>query len=170
MKLSGVGFTLLFCCTAMHSAWAHTMAGNAPPELQHFGQLVGQWSTTEEGLKPDGSGWTPSKGADWDFYWAFDGWVIRDVYISPPHSEAVEDESKRQRGVNLRIYNPEAKQWVMTWLTPALKKPSSFTAVSTKEQIVMLSVEPAANGNYSRITLFLFDRYSIRMEAGVVKR
>lgn len=50
-----------------------SMAKGAPPELMHWGKLVGQWSTKEEGLKPDGYAWQASKGADWDFFWAYNG-------------------------------------------------------------------------------------------------
>jgi len=133
---------------------AGKMADGAPAELMHWGKLVGQWSTTEEGLKPDGSGWQPSKGADWDFMWAYDGWGIQDNYTSPPLSVPVEDESKRQRGINLRIYNPTEKKWVLTWLTVASKAPNSFNATSNDEQVVMSSGEADANGNFSKITFF----------------
>ena len=130
------------------------MADGAPPELAHWEKLIGSWSTTEEGLAPDGSAWNPSKGADWNFYWSFNGWGIRDDYISPPVAEAVEDESKRQRGTNLRIYNPTTNQWVMTWLTPQSTQPQNFTATSTDDIIVMQSDKLNPQGQWSRITFF----------------
>ena len=130
------------------------MAEGAPAELAHWSKLIGEWSTTEEGFRPDGTGWDPSNGADWDFHWSFDGWGIRDDYTSPPAAEAVEDESKRQRGTNLRIYNPTTEQWVMTWLTPLSTAPGTFTATSTPEQIVMLSDDPNPQGFFGRITFF----------------
>ncbi len=136
------------------TAGPNGLAIGAPPEVAHFGKLIGEWSTTEEGLSQDGSAWEPSKGADWGFYWAFDGWGIRDNYTSPPISEIVEDESKRQRGTNLRIYNPATKQWVMTWLTVLSKTPVGFTATSTDEQIVMLSDIQNPQGFFGRITFF----------------
>lgn len=130
------------------------MAAGAPPELQHWGQLVGRWSTTEEGLRQDGTGWDPSKGADWDFFWAFDGWGIQDNYTSPPTSQELDDESTRQRGINLRIYDPAAKQWVLTWLTPGSTKPNNFTATSTADEIVMRGNALNPQGFHSRITFF----------------
>ncbi len=145
---------LSFLWTGVGVAGPTGPAEGAPPELAHFVKLVGEWSTTEEGLKPDGSAWQPSKGADWNFYWSFDGWGIRDDYISPPMSEAVDDESKRQRGTNLRIFNTSDKHWVMTWLTPTLKEPASFTAASTDEEIVMLSGVVNPQGFWHRITFF----------------
>ncbi|MEM7359663.1 MAG: hypothetical protein AAF431_11245 [Pseudomonadota bacterium] len=133
---------------------AGSMAEGAPPELQHWGKLVGQWTTTEESLKRDGSGWQSSKGADWDFFWAYDGWGIQDNYTSPSMSYELEDESTRVRGTNLRIYNTKEKKWILTWLTPTSTEPNSFTALSTDEEVVMLNEKPNAQGNYSRITFF----------------
>lgn len=130
------------------------MAEAAPRQLEHWGKMVGQWSTTEERLKQDGSGWQASKGADWDFLWAFNGWGIQDNYTSPPLSEKIADESQRQRGINLRIYNPKENKWILTWLTTSSSTPKNFTAASTEESIVMLSDKPDARGNHHRITFF----------------
>lgn len=129
-------------------------AEDAPPELMHWGKLAGHWSTTEESLKPDGSAWAPSTGADWNFYWAFDGWGIRDDYISPPVGVALEDESTRQRGTNLRIYNPTEKKWILTWLTTKSAAPANFTAVSSDEEIVMFADVINPQGYHTRITFF----------------
>lgn len=133
---------------------AGSMAKGAPAELQHWGKLVGRWAVEGESLKRDGSGWEPSGDADWDFFWAFNGWGIQDNYTSPPLSQPLEDESTRQHGINLRIYNPETKQWVLTWLTTKSPKPSSYTAKSTDSEVVMMSVEKDARGNHNRITFF----------------
>ena len=130
------------------------MAEGAPPELMHWGKLVGQWAVEGESLKRDGSGWEPSGAADWDFFWAFNGWGIQDNYTSPPLSQPLDDESKRQHGINLRVYNPNTKKWVLTWLTTASSTPSNFTASSTEDSVVMLRDKPDANGNWRRITFF----------------
>ena len=132
MKLAASAAVLLTACLLFVPAQASDgPAADAPPELQHFAPLIGEWSTSEESFKPDGSGWAPSKTADWNFYWSFAGRGIRDDYISPPMAEAVDDESKRTYGTNLRIYNSDTNQWVMTWLTPGSKEPGNFTATST---------------------------------------
>lgn len=131
-----------------------TMAEGAPPELMHWGKMVGQWSTVEEGLKPDGSGWQVAGAADWDFFWAYNGWGIQDNYTSPPLSEPLEDESTRQRGINLRIYSPATQKWVLTWLTTASAKSLPMTATSDDTANVMLTDDPNAQGNYTRYTFF----------------
>ncbi len=133
---------------------AGVKAAGAPPELAHWAKLVGQWSTQEESLKTDGSGWEPSKGADWNFRWAFDGWGIQDDYSSPPVDVELDDESSRQRGINLRVFNPAENKWIMTWLTVASTKPATFTATSDEERLVMHSDVVNPQGFHSRITLF----------------
>lgn len=143
-----------FLCPASPAVAESGIAEGAPAELSHWAKLIGNWSTTEERLAPDGSEWLSSKSADWSFEWSFDGWGVRDNYTSPPMSMAVDDESKRQRGTNLRIFNTETQQWVMTWLTISATEPVSFTATSTDDEIVMLSDVANPRGFFGRITFF----------------
>lgn len=136
------------------SAEISSFAEAAPPDLAHWEMLIGQWSTKEEGLKTDGSAWERSNGADWNFYRAFDGWGVRDDYFSPPLDVELDDETTRQRGINLRIYNPAEKKWVMTWLTTSSTKPATFTASSDENKIVMLSDVANPQGFYGKVTFF----------------
>lgn len=131
-----------------------SLAEGAPAELKHWAKMIGRWSTVEESLKRDGTGWEPSKSADWDFFWSFDGWGIQDNYRSPPLGSKIDNERSRQRGTNLRIFDPNEKKWIMTWLTVASKKPATFTAVSNDDEIVMRADTVDPNGNHSRITFF----------------
>ena len=151
---------ILYCINASANSETATifnpgmMAEGAPSELRHWSKLVGQWAVDSEKLKRDGSGWESSGKADWDFFWAFNGWGIQDNYTSPPLSEKMEDESMRQQGINLRIYNTDTKQWVLTWLATRSAVPANFTAESTDDQVVMISDDKDANGNYRRITFY----------------
>jgi hypothetical protein len=129
-------------------------AEGAPPEVRHWEKLIGQWSTTEESFRADGSGWDPSTGADWSFHSAFDGWGIRDDYFSPPLGVKLDDETTRQRGINLRIYNVAEQKWIMTWLTTSSTVPATFTAISDAEEIVMLTDVANPQGFFGRITFF----------------
>ncbi len=130
------------------------IAAGAPPALSHWKKLIGRWQTTEEGLAPDGATWQPSKPASWEFMWAFNGWGIQDDYVSPPLSVPLDDETARQRGTNLRIYNVKEDKWVMTWLTTASTKAATFTAASTNDEIVMRADDLTPTGFHSRITFF----------------
>ena len=133
---------------------AGRMAEGAPSELMHWGKLAGQWTCTEEALGPDGKTWQSAGTSDWDFLWAFDGWGIQDNYFSPSRAEALEDESKRQRGINLRIYNPAEKKWILTWLTTQSTTPTFITAISDNEKILMSSTTPSAQGYHNQVTFF----------------
>lgn len=134
---------------------AHAAQPNpdAPAELKHWDKMIGKWRTTEEGLKPDGSGWQASNGADWHFYHTLNGWAVQDEYYSPPLDTEVDDPNKRQMGTNIRIFDPESKQWIMAWATKAGKRVDIYTATSTDNKIVMLG-RPGNTGKYRRITFF----------------
>lgn len=160
LSISVLIICVIGCSSSVANASDHAaliapgMADGAPPELMHWGKMVGRWSTTEESLSPNTGEWVPSEGADWDFHWAFNGWGIADNYTSPPLSEPLDYEAARQRGINLRIYNPVDKKWVLTWLTVGASKALTMTAVSSDDEIIMLSDEANAQGRYSRITFF----------------
>lgn len=127
---------------------------NAPKELLHWKSMIGDWVTREESLKPDGSGWKKSKGAEWKFYWGLNGWAIIDDYISPPLIESVSEPTKRQIGMNIRTFDPVQKKWSMVWITKDGKTINQFSATSNEQQIVMLSKKPNASGKMTRITFF----------------
>lgn len=127
---------------------------DAPEQLQHWSSLIGKWRTTEEGLKPDGSAWQASKSAQWNFYWAMDGWAVRDEYFSPPLDDSEADPLKRQIGTNLRIFNPDKNEWIMAWLTKDGKRVDVYQATSSDKNIVMRTDPLSEGGKYRRITFF----------------
>lgn len=128
-------------------------AEQAPVELAFFGQMTGTWNITDETLQQDGKTWKPgAQGAQWSFCFVLDGWMIADEWISPAPDVQMEDESKRQRGINLRIYDKANEQWVMTWLTARSQKPQNFTAVSDGKQLVMSNEVRNKQGKWTRIT------------------
>lgn len=127
---------------------------DAPEQLTHWNKMIGSWTTTEEGLKPDGSGWTPSKGALWNFHWAMDGWAIRDEYFSPPLATKIDDPNKRQIGTNIRIYNKDKNEWIMAWLTKAGQRVDVYSAESDGEKIVMYTPPLTEGAKHRRITFF----------------
>ncbi len=148
-RIATVSLVLLFT----FSVTAAQPNSEAPAELNHWDKMIGKWRTTEEGLKPDGSGWQPSNGADWHFYYTLNGWAVQDEYYSPPLDTAVEDPNKRQMGTNIRIFDPETKQWIMAWATKAGKRVDIYSATSTDKKIVMLG-RPGDTGKFRRITFF----------------
>ncbi len=130
------------------------MAEQAPPQLMHLGKLAGHWYLTEQAPNADGSGWAVQQNAEWTFRWGLGGWSIVDDYVAPSFETVLEDETKRQRGTNLRTYHVADDKWVMTWLTTTSKIPQGFTAISDDETVTMLSDIPYINKSYVRITFF----------------
>lgn len=141
-------------CPALANPTKIDVSSGAPAALTHWQTMLGDWSTTEESLKQDGSGWHATAKADWNFYLAMDGWAIRDEYFSPPLSEQISDPNKRQIGTNLRIYNQEKNQWLMAWMTKTGKSIEAYSAKSDNAKIVMLAKQKNPQGYFSRITFF----------------
>lgn len=152
MKNQFIAFIVVFTALTLH---AHaTPNPEAPKQLHHWSPLIGKWRTTEEGLKPDGSAWQPSKSAQWNFYWAMDGWAVRDEYFSPPLDDVQAEPLKRQIGTNLRIFNADKNEWIMAWLTKDGKRVDVYQANSDGNTIVMRSAPLTEGGKHRRITFF----------------
>ncbi len=126
---------------------------DAPAELAHMENMIGRWAIEDWALGQDGE-WAPGVGADWDFYYTLDGYAIEDIWVQPPRSVAVDDETKRTVGVNLRKYDPVAKKWVMAWLTKGAGDVQTFSATSDDQQLVMLEDKQNAQGSIRRITFY----------------
>lgn len=127
---------------------------NAPEQLAHWNKVIGSWTTTEESLKRDGTGWAPSKGALWNFYWAMDGWAIRDEYFSPPLNSEISDPNKRQIGTNIRVFNQEKNEWIMAWITKTGQSVDVYSAKSDGKTIVMYTPALKEGAQHKRITFF----------------
>jgi hypothetical protein len=66
----------------------------------------------------------------------------------------VDTPGKRQMGTNIRVYNKDKKQWLMSWITKQAKTVDIYTATSTDKSIVMLSDGKLPSGKHARITFF----------------
>ena len=76
-------------------------------ELMLFGQFVGAWDMEGEQIAADGA--RMRFRGEWHFGWVLDGRAIQDVLISRPV----------EYGSTVRFYDPVAKQWEITWITPS---------------------------------------------------
>lgn len=129
-----------------------TLNPNAPPETAQFGQLVGIWDITDETIQSDGS-WQAGEGAEWIWYYILDGHAIQDDWIAPPRYGPTRDDTLRQHGTNLRIYDPVAQRWDLAWISNTDKKLSTFTATAQGDSaLVMRGIH--ASGNDARVTFF----------------
>ncbi|WP_444994785.1 hypothetical protein [Aliikangiella sp. IMCC44359] len=132
-----------------------------------FKPLLGNWRIKDFQLDKNGQ-WQPAAGADWNFYSILNGSAIQDDWISPSLTQPAPKKG-RQYGTNIRIYNPEKKQWQMAWIANTGKKVETFIAEEKNGQIIM-------RGNYigtnTRITFYNISskNFSWKMEQEVSKK
>lgn len=122
----------------------------APPETEQMGQLVGMWRAQKITRQQDGTWSTDTLEADWIWYYILDGHAIQDDYILPPMDTEVEG-GHRFFGTNIRIYNPDEKQWEMAWTEWIHRKIATFTATSDDGKIIMKGMN---NGRLIKNTFY----------------
>ena len=85
----------------------------APKELDQFAFLIGNWEIRGRAWDQEASDWTSGYlPSYWEGRWILDGRAIADYwYDTPPKL----DGPAPGRGVNVRMYRPETKQWTNMW-------------------------------------------------------
>ncbi|MEM9493506.1 MAG: hypothetical protein AAGC55_30435 [Myxococcota bacterium] len=109
---------------------------DAPPELSaQFGRLVGSWRCQSAQRQPDGS-WKDGPGeATWTWFYTLDGHAVQDIWEGSA-------EGGGGIGVNLRVWDDEAKTWHLAWATTGQRDIASFTAAAEGETLVMRGDQP----------------------------
>jgi hypothetical protein len=101
----------------------------APAELDQFGRLAGAWSCTSEQRQPDGSFKKAPGTSTWTFFYTLEGYAVADLF-EPANPKATD-------GLNLRIFDPEAKRWRVTWWRHPLAGFDHYEATRVGDTIVM---------------------------------
>lgn len=133
------------------------------PVREQFGQLVGTWSCSSEQRQPDGSFAAVGGQSRWTFFYTLGRQAIGDLFEPPGGSGG-------PVGINLRVFDPERKLWVLAWTTPKLANYQHFEARAEGETLVMRG-EIEANGPFpkhaAKITFFDMgpDRFEWRYDA-----
>lgn len=83
-----------------------------------YAPLLGDWSVEVIDHNPDGSLRT-SRG-EVHFAWVLEGRAIQDVWIVPARDARRPGQPKlgNRYGTTLRVYDPEADVWNVTWINP----------------------------------------------------
>jgi len=110
------------------------------PELMLFGQFVGTWEL--EGWIERADEKRAEFTGEWRFDWTLDGLAIQDVLICPPPSEHQDGEPWFEYGTTIRFYDPEAKRWEITWITPVQRVVRRLQGGAVDDRIVLEGSDP----------------------------
>ena len=110
---------------------------DAPAQVrEEFGRLVGVWSCQSEARQPDGTFKAAPGPARWTFFYTLGGLAVGDLFEPPATTGAA-------KGINLRVYDPDADHWVLAWTTPQLARFDHYTARLEGDALVMRGDVPA---------------------------
>ena len=112
---------------------------NAPPELAQFAFLIGDFEITSHGWA--GDDWTPPRPgprARWNGWYGLGGMAIYDEWYDPGPSS----DPDAPRGVNVRMFDPEAEQWQMGWIGSAALQVQDLRAEMRDGKLTMWQVYP----------------------------
>jgi hypothetical protein len=112
---------------------------NAPPEISQFDFLVGDYSITLHAW--NGDDWSPPQPgvtARWNGRYGLDGMAIIDEWFHPDPAQ----DADASRGVNVRMYDPEAEEWDMMWVATGAHQVQDLRAKVKDGVLTMWQVYP----------------------------
>jgi len=112
---------------------------HAAPELAQFEFLIGDYEISLHAWT--GEAWTPAKPgvtARWNGRYVLGGMAIMDEWYSPDPAQ----DPNAPRGVNIRLYDPEAGEWDMMWLATGSHTVQDLRARMEDGRLVMWQVYP----------------------------
>lgn len=86
---------------------------NAPAETQQFAFLIGDYKISLHQWQ--GDDWSPAQPgvtARWNGYYGLGGMAIVDEWFHPDPAQ----DPDASRGINVRMYDPDAEEWDMMWV------------------------------------------------------
>ena len=110
--------------------------------LALFGQFVGAWDVETTFFDPDGTVRVERRG-EWHFGWVLQGRAIQDVLFSPPLAEIRAGAPAAEYGSTVRLYDPSADTWLVTWHAPVARKTVSLVGRAVGDEIVLEGRQPA---------------------------
>jgi len=81
-----------------------------------YGQFVGSWDGRM--LYVDRDGVRQETTAEVHFGWVLEGRAVQDVWIVPVRSRVSAGAAQLMYGTTLRVYDPRADHWHITWIDP----------------------------------------------------
>ncbi len=116
---------------------------DAPPEQEQFDFLIGDYTVTLH--KWLGAGWSPPQPgvtARWNGWYGLGGMAIVDEWYSPDPAQ----DPNAGRGINVRMYDPEAGEWDMMWIATSGNQVQDLRAELVDGVLRMWQVYPERPG------------------------
>jgi hypothetical protein len=110
-------------------------AAGLEDRLMLFGQFVGSWDVVVTDREPDGAE-TVAEG-EWHFGWVLGGLAVQDVWIVPHGRVAGTDRGSVEHGTAVRVYDPDADRWIVSWSGPRKRRFYRLEARPEGEGIVL---------------------------------
>lgn len=114
-------------------------AAHAPDELSQFGFLIGDYTITLHQMQ--GDQWSPPRPgtpARWNGWYGLEGMAIVDEWFHVDPGPAPE----APRGINVRMYDPDAEEWDMMWISTTGKQVQDLRAKVIDGVLTMWQVYP----------------------------
>jgi len=110
--------------------------------LMLFGQFVGTWELDVTLYDLDGNVAAEVPG-EWSFGWVLEGRAVQDVLVRPPRAErgSAARADFWEYGTTLRVYDPSAETWRITWFAPTRGGELRLVARPEGDDIVLEGVE-----------------------------
>ena len=112
---------------------------NAPDQLKQFAFLIGDYAVTLHAWQ--GNQWSPPQPgvtARWNGWYGLGGMAIFDEWYHPDTAQ----DPDASRGVNVRMYDPEAEEWDMMWVATGGHQVQDLRAKVKDGELWMWQVYP----------------------------
>ena len=112
---------------------------DAPPELEQFAFLAGDYSITSHVMTP--TGWSPPRPgpqARWNGHYSMGGMMITDEWFDPDPGF----QADSPRGINVRMYDRDSSEWKMMWVATAGAQVLDLRAGMRDGKLTMWQVYP----------------------------
>ncbi len=116
-----------------------TVHPSAPAETSEFAFLIGDYKISLHAWR--GEDWSPPQPgvtARWNGRYGLGGMAIVDEWFHPDPAQ----DADAPRGINVRMYDPEAKEWDMMWIATGARQVQDLRAKTVDGVLTMWQVYP----------------------------
>jgi hypothetical protein len=122
---------------------ASAPASDRAEKMMLYGQFIGSWDGTVIVHRPDGQRFENS--CEVHFGWVLAGRAVQDVWIAPSRKTSAAGAEDRMYGTTLRVYDPKADQWEITWFDPVRRNFNRMLGRPVGNEIIQEYRDEAGN-------------------------